>query len=256
LGDPAEYGHIRTNFDESKFQEGEVANFSIIENIPNFKIYVKYNEGESDEEVVCISGPKDVEVNIGHNTDKIPYAFWFPSTAASEQQSNENPETRVHPGFERQFIGNYLDGFNEWVADQTHAEKGKTNWYNWMWGEVDPDNNQGSGNSGQSDQLRSITFNVSATNNADYYELSASSFSRVNTECYVKLHYTDTQNYKWSNWVLNGSTILNPNGILENYCTEDLTNYISDLKQNGLRIEWWASDQTWNIPTKIEILYK
>ncbi len=148
LGDPAEYGHIRTNFDESKFQEGEVANFSIIENIPNFKIYVKYNEGESDEETVCISGPKNVQVGGEGKEDKIPYAFWFPSTAPNEEVSEARPEERVHPGFERQFIGSYLDGFNEWVANQDmHGQK---RWYDWQWGSEKawPDNKPSSGGTG------------------------------------------------------------------------------------------------------------
>ena len=259
LGDPAKIGHIETWFDAHNFTSNDQATFSIIENIPNFKIYVKYNEGESDEEVVCISGPKNVEVNIGHNTDKIPYAFWFPSTAASEQQSNDNPETRVHPGFERQFIGNYLDGFNEWVAKQDkHGDK---TWYDWCWNSDKswPENNgnQGGGGGGTNpDQMTTSTINISANANPDYYEIPASAFSAASTTVYVKLSYNDNENWKWSNWVINGATVLNPSGIMENYCTEDLSNYISDLKQNGLRIEWWGSDQTWNIPSKIEILYK
>ena len=148
LGNPKDNGHIEASFDDSKFQDGELAGFSIIENIPNFRIYVKYNEGESNEETVCISGPKDVEVNIGGNTDKIPYAFWIPSNAVNEEQSDLHPEDRIHPGFERQFIGNYLDGFNQWVANQdVHGQK---RWYDWKWDTSDawPSNKPNSGGTG------------------------------------------------------------------------------------------------------------
>ena len=122
-----------------------------------------------------------------------------------------------------------------------------------------PENNgnQGGGGGGTNpDQMTTSTINISANANPDYYEIPASAFSAASTTVYVKLSYNDNENWKWSNWVINGATVLNPSGIMENYCTEDLSNYISDLKQNGLRIEWWGSDQTWNIPTKIEILYK
>lgn len=260
LGDSSKNGHIETWFDASRFTSNDQATFSIIENIPNFKIYVTYNEGEDgQEEVVCISGPKNVQVGGEGKDDRIPYAFWFPSTAESEQQSEANPDSRVHPGFERQFIGDYLPDFNAWVADQTHASKGKTNWYHWMWGETNPENNQGSTNQGGGNnpaQLTTSTISVNASTNKDYYEIPASAFSNATTTVYVKLNYSDTEHYKWSNWVINESTVLNPSGILENYVTEDLSNRISDLKQYGLRIEWWSEGQEFNVPNNIQIIYK
>jgi len=211
LGDPAEYGHIRTNFDESKFQVGEVADFSIIENIPNFKIYVKYNEGESDEETVCISGPKNVQVGGEGKEDKIPYAFWFPSTAPNEEVSEAHPEDRVHPGFERQFIGSYLDGFNEWVANQNlHGQK---RWYDWQWGSEKawPDNKPSSGGTGINQTIDYWTeftptydgkdgwLNPADVYGRNYHLIWADSFKAPEgkkvTEVWFKVNYKSTDNH-------------------------------------------------------------
>ena len=255
LGDEAANGHIETWFDANKFSSEDISSFSIIENIPNFKVRVTYDDGEE----VLISGPKDVEVKIGGNTsDRIPYAFWFPSTAESEEESNENPDSRVHPGFERQFIGDYLDGFVEWVANQ-HAE-GKNNWYNWQWGNSSAyeDFSPSGGGSGQTPTgFSTTTFNINASSNPNRYDIPASAFSGVNTTVYVKLNYTDTEHGKSSSWLINGQAINGESGIFENYCTESLTSHIAKLKRYGLTILWDSSDgQTWNIPSSIQIIYK
>ena len=249
------HGHIYTYFDANKFTANDMATFSIIESIPNFKIQVTYDDGEE----VLISGPKDVEVQIGGNaSNRIPYAFWFPSTAESEEASNENPESRVHPGFERQFIGDYLDGFNEWVADQTHANKNKTNWYHWMWGENDPDQNQGAqgpsgpdGPGGFWTTVRDIDFTGIGAH------IDASYFNRPGEikECYVKLNYNDDSNGKWSVWMISGVTVANPTGITDNYITEDLTLVVDDLKQYGLDVQW-GDENSWNKPYSIQVHVK
>ncbi|MBR3093445.1 MAG: hypothetical protein IKG99_10580 [Bacteroidaceae bacterium] len=249
------HGHIYTYFDANKFTANDMATFSIIESIPNFKIQVTYNDGSE----LLISGPKDVEVQIGGNTfDRIPYAFWFPSTAESEEASNENPDSRVHPGFERQFIGDYLDGFNEWVADQTHANKNKTNWYHWMWGENDPDQNQGAqgpsgpdGPGGYWTTVRDIDFTgIGAHIDASYFNKPGEI-----KECYVKLNYNDNSNGKWSVWMISGVTVANPTGITDNYITEDLTLVANDLKQYGLDVQW-GNENSWNKPYSIQVHVK
>lgn len=128
-------------FDTSTFTSEDISSFSIIDNIPNFKIKVSFHDGEK----LLVSGPKNVAVNKGGNTDCIPYAFWFPSTAPNEEWSAQHPETRVEPGYERQFIGDHLIGFNEWVAKQElHGQK---TWYDWCWGSDQswPDNSYTNG---------------------------------------------------------------------------------------------------------------
>lgn len=123
------------------------SDFSIIENIPNFKVYVTYENGDE----VCIynpnatnaaetgTGPQDKDVNMGVNKDRVPYTFWIPSNAQSEEEEAQQ-NNRVTPGAERQFIGDYFkkwataenpDPFGTWVANQNHTGR---RWYDWRWG--------------------------------------------------------------------------------------------------------------------------
>lgn len=127
-------GDIMAELDFGDNADAVMANFSILDNIPNFKITVTYPDGEK----ALINGPRSTDndsehqyVNIGNKTDKIPYAFWFPSTAPNLEWSLAHPETQVKPGHEREWIGHALSGFEDWVKDQ-HAEGAK--WYQWKWG--------------------------------------------------------------------------------------------------------------------------
>ena len=106
----------------TEFGESDIAGFSILDNVHNFKVYVDYGEGET----LCISSPKNV-ASSGYQddtrTDKTPYAFWFPQTVDGEGA----PTLPM----ERQFVTDALQGFAEWVANQNHTGD---KWYNWKWG--------------------------------------------------------------------------------------------------------------------------
>ncbi len=138
---------VTTIFPGTLFTSTDIANFSILDHIPDFKIYVTYEDGEE----MCISGPKNLQVGEDTSDEqKIPFAFWFPSTAESEQASADNPESRVLPGYERQFINTAIPGFEQWVANQNHTG---TRWYDWAWGYDTnwPENNPGGGSQGGSE---------------------------------------------------------------------------------------------------------
>ncbi len=261
-------GNRTYQWDANNWTESDIANFSIIENIPNFKVYVTY----SDKEEVCISGPKNVQVGGEGKEDRIPYAFWFPSTAVSEQESNNNPETRVHPGYERQFIGDYLEGFNEWVADQngTVGHAGHSNWYNWQWGNNDwyDPSNPGGNNSGQQeepDTWQKVIYSNNYTQRLNYTVIPGSYFNNATSNVVIRLNYNNIE-YHWASGKI-GDYYTNPDEVNSGNevlavnepgltADNDLSSYISSLKEKGITIFWWTngdSGRANQIPTSIQI---
>ena len=127
-----------------------------------------------------------------------------------------------------------------------------------MWGENDPDQNQGAqgpsgpdGPGGFWTTVRDIDFTgIDA-------HIDASYFNRPGEikECYVKLNYNDKSNGKWSVWMISGVTVANPTGITDNYITEDLTLVVDDLKQYGLDVQW-GDENSWNKPYSIQVHVK
>lgn len=198
-----EAGDVTTIFPGTLFTSTDIANFSILDHIPDFKIYVTYENGEE----MCISGPKNLQV--GEDTSdkqKIPFAFWFPSTAESEQASADNPETRVLPGYERQFINTAIPGFEQWVANQNHTG---TKWYDWAWGYDTnwPENNPGGGSQGgggeggQTETSKTVSFTGSNVvsnpfgwdGNSYGIRISQSNLVSNPTSIQVVMTFTDSQ---------------------------------------------------------------
>ncbi len=182
----AEAEDVSTVFDASRWDADHIASFSILDHIPDFKIWVTYEDGQE----LCISGPKNLQVGEDvSDAQKIPFAFWFPSTADSEQESEENPETRVLPGYERQFINNALPGFAEWVANQdAYSADGRNNWYNWAWGTNGPVT-PGSGNSGGGEEETTKTAILEGTNLTSNVTTNAFGWGKegvfINPNCFI-----------------------------------------------------------------------
>ncbi len=196
---------VTTIFPGTLFTSTDIANFSILDHIPDFKIYVTYEDGEE----MCISGPKNLQVGQDTSDEqKIPFAFWFPSTAESEQASADNPETRVLPGYERQFINTAIPGFAQWVANQNHTG---TRWYDWAWGYDTnwPENNPGggsqggggSGEGGQTETSKTVSFTGSNVvsnpfgwdGNSYGIRISQSNLVSNPTSIQVVMTFTDSQ---------------------------------------------------------------
>ncbi len=195
---------VTTIFPGTLFTSTDIANFSILDHIPDFKIYVTYEDGEE----MCISGPKNLQVGEDTSDEqKIPFAFWFPSTAESEQASADNPETRVLPGYERQFINTAIPGFEQWVANQNHTG---TKWYDWAWGYDTnwPENNPGggsqggeSGEGGQTETSKTVSFTGSNVvsnpfgwdGNSYGIRISQSNLVSNPTSIQVVMTFTDSQ---------------------------------------------------------------
>ena len=127
----------------NEFTSNDIANFSILENIPNFKVYVTYDNGD----ITCVeSRPKDVNPSgifgpAEQDRDRIPYAFWIPQT----DPTNTNSFVFAQ---ERQFINDANSTFSAWVANQNHTGE---KWYNWKWGDDNGNHFNEGGNQGGGD---------------------------------------------------------------------------------------------------------